>query len=85
MEDGSLRRKAQNSGLEDALERRGGTARRGDGSPSLDELTHSATIGNRIGEDSTCEHHQKSVAAGAGELMEDTRCRGAHKEALIDA
>src|ERR1700686_344990 len=41
MEDGSLRRKAQNSGLEDALERRGSTARRGDGSPTLDELTHS--------------------------------------------
>ena len=42
-----------------------------DGSASLDELTHSATIGKRIGEDSTGEHDEKSVAAGAGELMED--------------
>jgi hypothetical protein len=85
MKDGSLRRKAQNRGLQDTVERRGGTASRLNGSASFDELTHSATIGERISEDSTGEHNEKSVAAGAGEPMEDNRCGGAREESLIDA
>ena len=85
MEDGSLRGKAQYGGPQDALEGGGGTAWRVDGPASLDELTHSATIGERIRKDSTREHNEKSVAANTGELMEDCRCGGAHEDALIDA
>jgi len=53
--------------------------------PPLDELTHSATISKRICEDSAGEHEEKSVAADAGEFMEDGRCGRAEEDALIDA
>jgi hypothetical protein len=56
-----------------------------DGSASLDELTHSATIGKRITKDSAGNHDEKSVAADAGKLLEDRGCGGAQEETLIEA
>ncbi len=85
VEDGSLRRKTQDGGLQDALERRGGTVWLVDGSASLDELTHSATISKGICEDSAGKHKEKSVAAEAGELMEDSGSGRAHEDAFIHA
>src|SRR5882757_6043881 len=85
MEDGSLRGKAQNGRLQNALEWPGGTAWRVDGSASFDELMYSATVSKRISDYGAGEHEEKSVAADACELMEDSRCRGAEEETLIDA
>jgi hypothetical protein len=71
--------------MQDALDWRHSSVLGSDGSASLDELPDPATIGERIREKGTGKHKEKSVAADAGKLMEDSRRGGADEDTLIDA